>query len=163
MRSYVAVIGGTEIDAAVDAAAERVGALLADAGVVVITGGRGGVAEAACRGASQAGGLTVGILPSRERSDANSWVEIAIPTGMGETRNALVVMDADAVIAFPGAYGTLIELGFALHNGRHIVIVGDWPLAAEESGSQWRLRDPRVLHADSPEDAVAIALAFPIE
>jgi hypothetical protein len=125
--------------------------LLAQAGVVVVTGGRGGVAEAASRGASSAGGLTVGILPSRDRSEANRYVEIAIPTGLGETRNALVVMDADAVIAFPGAYGTLTELGFALHSDRHVVIVGDWPLAEAAPA----------LRASSPDDAVAIALAFP--
>ncbi|HEY2813491.1 MAG TPA: TIGR00725 family protein [Acidimicrobiales bacterium] len=149
MRRVVAVIGGTEIEAEVDAAAERVGALLAKEDAIVVTGGRGGVAEAASRGASLNGGTTVGILPGRERSEANPWVEIAIPTGMGETRNALVVMDADAVIAFPGAYGTLIELGFALHNGLRVVIVGDWPLAVGAT----------VQHATSPEEAVEFALA----
>jgi uncharacterized protein (TIGR00725 family) len=146
---YVAVIGATVTDAEVDAAAERVGALLAKAGVVVVTGGREGIAAAASRGASEAGGLTVGILPSRDRAEANPWVHVAVPTGLGELRNALVVMDADAVIAFPGAYGTLIELGFALHTGRSIVVVGDWPMA---SG----IAAPR---ASSPEEAVAIALS----
>jgi hypothetical protein len=146
---YVAVIGGTVTDAEADAAAERVGALLAEAGVVVVTGGREGIAAAASRGAFDAGGLTVGILPSRDRAEANPWVHVAVPTGLGELRNALVVMDADAVIAFPGAYGTLIELGFALHTDRPIVIVGDWPLA---SGSSVR-------RAASPEEAVAYALS----
>jgi uncharacterized protein (TIGR00725 family) len=148
MRRHVAVIGATDTDADTDAAAERVGALLAEAGVVVVTGGREGIAAAASRGAAEAGGLTVGILPGRDRSEANPWVDIAVPTGMGEMRNALVVMDADAVIAFPGAYGTLIELGFALHNGRPIVIVGEWPLATGTS----------VRHAQSAEEAVAWAL-----
>jgi uncharacterized protein (TIGR00725 family) len=147
--AYVAVIGGTVTDAQIDAAAERVGALLAEAGAVVVTGGRDGVAAAACRGASGAGGLTVGILPGRDRSEANSWVQVAVPTGLGELRNALVVMDADAVIAFPGASGTLIEVGFALHTERPIVIVGDWPLAAGTPVQRVR----------SPEEAVAFALA----
>ena len=146
---YVAVIGGTIIDGDVDAAAEQAGVLLAEAGAVVVTGGREGVAAAASRGARSAGGRTVGILPGRDRSEANPWVEIAIPTGLGEMRNALVVMDADAVIAFPGAYGTLVELGFALHADRRIVIVGDWPLAA---GTDAR-------RAGSVEEAVAYALA----
>jgi uncharacterized protein (TIGR00725 family) len=149
MTRYVAVIGATVTDAEADAAAERVGALLAEAGVVVVTGGREGIAAAASRGAFEAGGLTVGILPSRDRAEANPWVHVAVPTGLGELRNALVVMDADAVIAFPGAYGTLIELGFALHTGRPIVVVGDWPLA---SGAT-------VHHARSPEEAVAYALS----
>jgi uncharacterized protein (TIGR00725 family) len=146
---YVAVIGGTVIDGDVVAAAERAGVLLAEAGAVVVTGGREGVAAAASRGARSAGGRTVGILPGRDRSEANPWVEIAIPTGLGEMRNALVVMDADAVIAFAGAYGTLVELGFAMHSGRRIVVVGDWPLAA---GTDAR-------RAASVEDAVAYALA----
>ena len=148
MTRYVAVIGGTVTDAEANAAAERVGALLARAGVVVVTGGREGIAAAASRGAFDAGGLTVGILPSRDRSEANPWVHVAVPTGLGELRNALVVMDADAVIAFPGAYGTLTELGFALHTGRPIVIVGEWPLATGTS----------VRHAQSAEEAVAWAL-----
>jgi hypothetical protein len=146
---YVAVIGATVTDAEADACAERVGALLAQAGVIVVTGGREGIAAAASRGASEAGGLTVGILPGRDRSEANPWVQVAVPTGLGELRNALVVMDADAVIAFPGAYGTLIELGFALHTERPVVIVGDWQLASGTS----------VRHAASPEEAVAYALA----
>jgi uncharacterized protein (TIGR00725 family) len=146
---YVAVIGGTVTDAEADAAAERVGTLLAKAGVVLVTGGREGIAAAACRGASKAGGLTVGILPSRDRDEANPWVHVAVPTGLGELRNALVVMDADAVIAFPGVYGTLIELGFALHTGRSIVVVGDWPLASGIA----------VRRASSPEEAVALALS----
>ncbi|HEX2383189.1 MAG TPA: hypothetical protein VHI95_11165 [Acidimicrobiales bacterium] len=146
---YVAVIGATVTDADADAAAERVGALLAEAGAVVVTGGRDGIAAAASRGAAEAGGLTLGILPGRDRSEANPWVRVAVPTGLGELRNALVVMDADAVIAFPGAYGTLIELGFALHTGRSIVVVGDWPLAAGAS----------VRRAGSAEEAVAYALS----
>jgi uncharacterized protein (TIGR00725 family) len=148
VRRYVAVIGGTVIDDEVHATAERVGALLAAEDVVVVTGGREGVAAAASRGAMEAGGRTVGILPSRDRSEANPWVDIAIPTGLGEMRNALVVMDVEAVIAFPGAYGTLIELGFSLHNGARVVVVGDWPLAAGTS----------VQSASSPEEAVAYAL-----
>jgi hypothetical protein len=147
--AFVAVIGGTVTDAETDAAAERVGALLAQAGAVVVTGGRDGVAAAASRGASEAGGLTVGILPGRERSEANPWVQVAVPTGLGELRNALVVMDADAVIAFPGAYGTLVEVGFALHTERPIFMVGDWPMAAGTP----------VNRVSSPDEAVACALA----
>lgn len=145
---YVAVIGGTDVTADVESEAEAVGRLLAEAGAIVVTGGREGVAAAACRGASGAGGLTVGILPGRSREEANPWVQVAIPTGMGETRNALVVMDADAVIALPGAYGTLIELAFALLGGTKVVALGSW--AAGEGVS--------VQSADTPEDVVRLAL-----
>src|SRR3954451_23302422 len=94
---YVAVIGGTEVTDAIAADAEAVGRLLAEAGAIVVTGGRDGVAAAACKGALEAGGMTVGILPGRSRDEANPWVRVAVPTGLGEMRNALVVMDADAV------------------------------------------------------------------
>jgi uncharacterized protein (TIGR00725 family) len=147
-RRSVAVIGGTAVDDAVAANAEAVGRLLAEAGAVVVTGGREGVAAAACRGAAGAGGLTVGILPGRERGEANPWVQVAVPTGLGELRNALVVMDADAVIAFPGSYGTLIEMAFSLHAGTKLVAFGRWALEDDVS----------ILSADSPEDVVRLAL-----
>jgi uncharacterized protein (TIGR00725 family) len=83
------------------------------------------VAEAASRGAVLAGGTTVGILPGSRRSEANPYVTVAVPTGLGETRNALVVMGADAVIALPGAYGTLSEIAHALLADTLVVTVGD--------------------------------------
>jgi len=146
---YVAVIGGSEVEPEVAVEAERAGTLLAEAGAIVVTGGREGVAAAACRGAARAGGTTVGILPGRDRAEANPWVGIAIPTGLGETRNALVVMGADAVIAFPGAFGTLVELGFALHAAKRVIVVGEWDLAGGID----------VPHAPSAREAVAFALA----
>jgi len=145
----VSVIGGTVVTPEVEAGAETVGRLLAEAGAIVVTGGREGVAAAACRGAKEAGGVTVGILPGRDRSDANPWVTVAIPTGMGETRNALVVMDADAVIAFPGAYGTLIEAAFSKLGGTMVIAVGEVSFAD----------DLEVVRADDPVDAVQLALA----
>lgn len=147
-RRYVAVIGGTAVVPSVEADAEAVGRLLAEAGAVVVTGGREGVAAAASRGAAAAGGLAVGILPGRDRREANPWVQIAVPTGLGELRNALVVMDADAVIAFPGSYGTLIEIAFSLHAGTKLVALGRWALAEGVS----------IVSADSPEEVVRLAL-----
>jgi uncharacterized protein (TIGR00725 family) len=127
----VAVVGGYDAGAGVLALAEEVGRLLAQRGCVVVTGGRRGVAEAASRGAVLAGGVTVGILPGTRRSEANPYVTVPVPTGLGETRNALVVMDADAVIALPGAYGTLSEVAHALLAGTRVVAVGDggWAVA----------------------------------
>ena len=105
---------------------------------MVVTGGRQGVAAAVCRGAVEAGGLTVGILPGRDRAEANPWVTVAVPTGLGETRNALVVMGADAVIAFPGVYGTLSEVAFALLAGTPVVGLGTWTLDPARRQSRHR-------------------------
>jgi uncharacterized protein (TIGR00725 family) len=95
---------------------------------VVVCGGLGGVMEAACRGAKDAGGTTVGILPGSDRAAANPFVDVAIPTGLGEARNALVVRAADALIAVGGGYGTLSEIALALKAGKPVVGVGTWDI-----------------------------------
>jgi uncharacterized protein (TIGR00725 family) len=118
-----------------DAAAERtrletayaVGRLAAERGWVVLTGGLGGVMEAASRGAAEAGGLTVGILPSYDTSTANEHVKVVIPTGLGHARNALVVAAGNGVIAVGGRYGTLSEIALALQLGKPVVGVNTWP------------------------------------
>jgi uncharacterized protein (TIGR00725 family) len=129
-RPHVAVVGGYHADAETLRHAEELGRRLAERGAVVVTGGRQGVAEAVSRGATQAGGLTVGILPGPERHEANQWVQVAVPTGLGETRNALVVMGADAVVALAGQYGTLSEVAFALLAGTPVIALGGWDLTA---------------------------------
>lgn len=92
--------------------------------------------EAACRGARDSGGTTVGILPGTDRSDANPHVVIAIPTGLGEARNALVVRAADALIAIGGGYGTLSEIALALKDGKRVVGLGTWDVeGVEPAGS----------------------------
>lgn len=151
---YISIVGGYECDDATAAAAEEVGRLLAERGAVVVTGGREGVAAAASRGAAGAGGLTVGILPGRDRSEANQWIRVAVPTGLGETRNALVVMDAAAVIAFPGQYGTLSEVAFALLAGTRVV-----GLRIDGQAGRWDLADSPIEWADDPVAAVEQALA----
>lgn len=115
--------GSAEVEAAFD-----VGAGLARRAVVVC-GGLGGVMEAACRGAHEHGGTTVGILPGRDRRDANPYVQIAVPTGLGEARNALVVRMADAVIAVGGGFGTLSEIALALRADKPVVGLETWELA----------------------------------
>ncbi len=134
--------------------AHDVGRLLAEAGAVVVCGGLGGVMEAACRGAKEAGGLTVGILPGYDRRAANRWVDVAIATGLGEARNTLVVRASDAVIAIGGEYGTLSEIAFALKLGRPVVGLSTWSLARTGGTPDTGLR-----RAAAPEDAVSIALA----
>jgi hypothetical protein len=123
-----------------------VGRRLAEAEAVVITGGLGGVMEAASRGACEAGGTTVGLLPGSDRAAANQWVTIAIATGLGELRNGLVVRAADAVIAVGGAYGTLSEVALALKTGLPVIGLGTWAIEGIEPVS-------------SPAEAVARALS----
>jgi len=127
---YVAVIGPGDATADEERDAEVVGRELADAGAVVLSGGLGGVMAAACRGAQEAGGLTVGLLPGGERSAANPWVTVAIPTGMGELRNGLIARAADALVAIGGGFGTLSEIALALRLGRPVVGLGTWDIAA---------------------------------
>ena len=133
--AYVAVVGPGEASASELHAAEEVGAGLAAAGAAVITGGLGGVMEAACRGARSRRGTTVGILPGEDRDAANGWVEVAIATGLGELRNGLVVRAADAVIAIGGGHGTLSEIALALKLGRPVVGLDTWAVHEVEQVS----------------------------
>jgi uncharacterized protein (TIGR00725 family) len=130
--AYVAVVGAAEATDREAEAAEAIGRELAERGTIVVTGGRGGVMAAASRGAAQAGGLTVGILPGHERAEANQWVAVAIPTGMGELRNGLIVRAADVVVAVGGAYGTLSEVALALMAGVPVVGFETWKIEGIE-------------------------------
>jgi hypothetical protein len=131
MRPLVAVIGGSSPTADEASLAEDVGRALADAGVVLVCGGRGGVMEAACRGAKQAGGTTVGILSGPDASEANPYVDIPIVTGIGEARNAIIAHTAEAAIAVGGSYGTLSEIGFALGFDKPVIGLGTWIMERE--------------------------------
>lgn len=142
----IAVIGGGECSAEEAMLAEEIGRRLAQAGVGLVCGGRGGVMAAACRGAREAGGLTVGILPGTDPAEANPWVQIAIPTGLGEARNALVVGAGQAVIAIGGEYGTLSEIAFALKAGKRVAGLRTWAI-------------PGVQAVNDPAAAVAYVLA----
>ena len=125
-RAWIAVVGPGAADAEELALAEEAGAAIAEAGAGLVCGGLGGVMEAACRGARSRGGLTVGLLPGVDRDAANGWVVVAVPTGLGEARNALVVRAADAVVAIGGGWGTLSEIALALKTGVPVVGVGTW-------------------------------------
>jgi uncharacterized protein (TIGR00725 family) len=128
-RTYVAVVGPSgEPAAAVARAAEEVGRLLAGAGCVVVTGGGTGVMAAASRGAAEAGGTTLGILPGSDRAEGNPHLTLSIPTGLGEMRNPLVVRAADAVIAVGGSWGTLSEVALACRTGVRCVSLLGWDL-----------------------------------
>lgn len=142
----IAVIGASEADEQTTRAAHEVGRLLAEAGCVVLSGGLGGVMEAASRGAHEAGGLVVGVLPGASPDSANAYVGVAIASGMGDARNAILANTAEAFIAVGGAYGTLSELAFALKRGKRVVSLGSWNV------------DPKVLLARDPAEAVKLLL-----
>ena len=153
MPPYVAVVGASNASPAEERAAEAVGRGIGESGAILVCGGRGGVMEAACRGAKASGGTTVGLLPGTSRADANPYVDVAIPTGLGELRNGLVVRAADALVAVGGQFGTLSEIALALQAGKTVVGLGAWELS--RAGE----RIDAVVPAASPADAVARALA----
>jgi uncharacterized protein (TIGR00725 family) len=128
-QRYVAVVGASQATEEDLRDAEEVGRRLGEAGAIVVCGGRGGVMAAASKGARQAGGTVIGMLPGEDRSDANPWVTIAIPTGFGELRNGLIVRTADALIAVGGAYGTLSEIALGLAAGKPIYALHSWDIA----------------------------------
>jgi len=145
LKRCVAVIGPGDASAAELAIAEEVGARLVDLGATVVTGGLGGVMEAASRGAKSRRGLTIGLLPGLDRSEANGWVDVAIATGLGEIRNALIVRTSDALVAVGGGVGTLSEIGFALKLGRPVIGVGTFEVEG-------------VVQVSSAADAAELAL-----
>ena len=152
-RTAIAVIGAGECDAGVAATAYEIGRLIAERGGVLVTGGLSGVMEAASRGAHDAGGLVIGILPGPDSAAANDAVDVAIPTGMGQLRNGLVVGSARAVIAVAGEWGTLSEIGFALKLGIPVVGWNTWELARNGVPSN------AILRVSTPSEAVDRAFA----
>ncbi len=154
----ISVIGGSDSNSESLKLAERVGEEIAKRGLVLACGGLGGVMEAACRGAKKYEGLTVGILPSDEKSDANQFVDIAIPTGLGYARNFLVAKSGDAVIAIDGSAGTLSEMAISWFSDKVIIAMtdsGGW--AKKLAGTQIDERRKDVVHpASSPKEALDI-------
>ena len=151
---HVAVVGSGSAERDQLILAEEVGRLLATRGAIVLCGGLGGVMEAACRGAKSVGGMTVGLLPGSDRREANAWVDVAIPTGLGEARNALVIRAADVVIAIGGEFGTLSEIALALKTGKPVVGIDTWDL------SKRGVMATEIVRAATPTEAVDRALAL---
>jgi uncharacterized protein (TIGR00725 family) len=147
----IAVIGGSDISPKTAQLAEEVGREIARRGAVLVCGGLGGAMEAACKGASDTGGLTIGILPG-ERREANPYVRIPIVTGMGYARNVAVAKSAQAVIAIDGSYGTLTEIGYALQSGIPVIGLGTWEIAIDGK------TDKNIIKAKNPQDAVDKAM-----
>jgi hypothetical protein len=151
-KRFIAVIGGSQCSKKEAQMAEEVGRELARRGAILVCGGLGGIMRAACKGASAAGGTTVGILPGESRQSANPYVQIPIVTGLGEARNVIVVKSAQAVIAIGGSYGTLSEISHALKNGIPLIGLNTWSIS--RNGRQ----DKSIILAQSPTEAVSQAL-----
>jgi uncharacterized protein (TIGR00725 family) len=155
-RPYVAVIGATNATDWELETAEEVGRSLAEHGCVLICGGLGGVMNAAARGAERAGGVSIGILPGSDRTDASRHLTIAIASGFGEARNAIVARSADAVIAVGGEFGTLSEIALALKKGTPVIGLGTWELGRDDLD-----RDP-IVRVETPAEAIdALAARIP--
>jgi hypothetical protein len=149
----ISVVGGDNAPPEAIRMAEEVGRELARRGCTLVCGGRGGVMEAACRGARAEGGHTVGILPTGDTKGMNPYVEFPIVTGLGIARNTIVVLSGSAVIAIDGSYGTLSEIAYALQYGKPVVLLASWSLTAPGP------EQPPLILADSPKEAVEKALA----
>lgn len=152
MNFQISVIGASNPPPQAILAAEDVGRELAQQGAILVTGGLGGIMEAASKGARQAGGTTVGILPGSDPKEANPYVDIAICTGMGYARNIIVVKSGQAVIAIDGAFGTLSEIGHALGDGIPVIALNTWTIT--KAGSE----DKTMIIAKDPKDAVNKAI-----
>ncbi|MDT5059975.1 MAG: hypothetical protein QOH63_434 [Acidobacteriota bacterium] len=129
------VIGDSDASPEISAVAESIGVMLARLNITVVTGGRGGVMEATSRGARNAGGIAIGILPSVEMSEANSWCSVVIPTGLGHARNVLTVLAGDFLIAIGSSAGTLSELCFAWIHGKPILTLKGYGTWSDKIGS----------------------------
>lgn len=145
--------GGGPITEDVRSLASTLGRELARLGAVIVCGGLGGVMEAASRGASEAGGTVIGVLPGLDHAEGNPHLTVAVATGMGYGRNTIIAITCDAMVAVDGSYGTLSEMAQALNHGRPVVALGSWelPRAGEV--------DPSLFHvAPTAETAARLAV-----
>ena len=138
----IGVIGGGECGGKALEQAYEVGRLIAERGGVLICGGLGGVMEAAAKGAFEAGGLTIGVIPGFSADDANPYIAVPIVTGLSHARNIIIVRTCEVAIAISGSFGTLSEIAFALKLEKPVVSLGSWEI------------DERIIRATSAADAV---------
>ena len=140
-KKVVSVIGGHRCTSEVEHLAKELGKKLAKVVDILVSGGLSGTMEAVCQGFKAGGGLTIGIVPSYNKKDANPFVDIVIPSGLGLARNVLVVKSADVVVALPGEAGTLSEIAYCLQFGIPVISVDSWDI-------------PGVVKAKTVEEAV---------
>jgi uncharacterized protein (TIGR00725 family) len=149
----ISVIGSSDASDELLVVAEAVGRGIAEAGAVLVCGGRTGVMEAASRGATETGGTVLGVLPTLSTEDANPYVTHAIATGTGHARNLAVVASGEAVIAIGGEWGTLSEIAFARRLGKQVIAIRSWTLS-NRAGT-----DLGIVEAETAEEAVEAAVA----
>ena len=145
-KTFIGVIGAGDCSEEICEQAKKVGERIAQAGAVLVCGGMGGVMEAAAKGAKSQSGITVGIMPGVDKAQANPYIDFPVVTGLGEGRNLLVVRNSDALIAFPGKFGTLSEIAFALKIGKPVVGLSTWNVSEE------------IITATNAQEAVSMAL-----
>ncbi len=143
---FIGVIGAGKCSKKLKDQAFAVGMAIAEENAVLVCGGLKGIMEAAAQGAKQAGGTTIGIIPGNNRTSANPYCDIVIPTGMGEARNVLVVQTSDAIVALHGKYGTISEMSFAMKFNKPLVSLVEWSVF------------PEVIHIPDPVKAVKEAV-----
>ena len=153
-KRFIAVIGGNQCSPQEAQVAEEVGRELARRGAILVCGGLSGIMEAACKGASSEGGITIGILPGESRQAANPYVQIPIATGLGYARNLAVVKSAQAVIAIGGSYGTLSEISHALQSGIPVIGLNTWSLSRNNQ------QDNSIIPAQNAVEAVNKAISL---
>jgi len=149
----ISVIGGSRADSKIRKLAFDVGREIARNGAVLICGGLTGVMESACKGASEEGGLTIGILPGTDEKSANKYVGIKIPTGMGYARNLIIALSSHAVIAIDGSYGTLSEIGYTLTFGKPLIGLRTWEVCPHQNKNT-----ANIIRASTPGEAVKLAI-----
>ncbi len=141
MKRVIAVIGGRRVRKELLLIAEDVGRLIAERGAVLLCGGLGGIMEASAKGAKDAGGLTLGVLPQDDKGHANPFIDVPVATGLGIGRNVIIARTADSLVAIGGQYGTLSEIAFSLQLKKPVVGIETWDIDG-------------VIRAETPEDAV---------
>ena len=152
VKIYIGVIGGASCQEEVEREAYEVGLEIARKGAWLVCGGLAGVMNAAAKGARDAGGFSIGILPSEDRTGASPYLEVSIPTGIGFARNLIVILSADAVIAIDGESGTLSEIGYALRYNKPVIGLHTWNLISYTG------RCANIITADNPKHAVDLAI-----
>lgn len=152
MKAHIGVLGPNKTTKKQEQLGREIGRLIAESGAILFCGGLGGMMRAAAEGARSAGGQTVGILPGSDKSAANEFIDIPIPTDFGAFRNALLVRSCDAVIAAHGAYGTLSEIAFALRLNIPVIGINTWEVS--RNGTP----DPGIHVAQTAEEAVSLAM-----
>lgn len=139
-KTTISIIGGSKCSKEVEQIAHKIGKIVANMGAILICGGLGGVMRAVCQGAKSANGITIGIIISYDKNDANEFCDIVIPSGLGYARNVLVVQAGDIIVALPGEYGTLSEVAYGLQFKKPVISLGGWDI-------------PGVIKVKTPEEA----------